>query len=677
MNYLNLKLDTEHLSKSVFLITILFILLISLGLRILYIQSTPLSNDETHNLMFAVLSMEYKPYKEVFVGIAPFALLIVQLGVKIWNTALGVRYPMVLFSLLSIISIFFLVAKKQNLNFLLAGTFAALFFSFNPHFFLVSSSINLEAGALAFALVSVALAELYCANDKLIWLFLSGIGFALSLAIKIFVPFVPLVVATQILLNLKFNKNLSFTNQKTYIHLLKLGLIWGSGVLLVLGLSLVVYDPQMMYEQVINFRLRLREVTITSLGDVQVATELSWNDIVQYIPLLIGSIISLLFTRRQTLPTIVVWVVWFILSFIFINAHIPLRPRHTVIILPPLAAVSGLGMAYLITFLDRQKKLFLLNPFILLITLGWIFYFPLQAITAEKEDYADQHLPRQIAINYIKENTMPTDCVITKENRINFLANRLTPPYLSEISTARIFSGLLSADEIITGADASDCPILVYSSSFDELIPELAQKAQALYSLQLEIKEPNKSYNMILYTVKMNTQQPPPYPVNGSFDNLTMLKGYDIFPHTWITSEPVIISTYWQAMQNIEQDYKIFLHLTDQEGNVVQAFDHYPFEIKQEYLISDIKLNPKYLDNQSSEAISDYPGKGLLPTHLWIPHNTLKETITIDPSDDISPGEYFLYIGMYNEETMKRLSVSDDLPDSEHDQILLTTIQIR
>jgi len=61
---------------------------------------------------------------------------------------------------------------------------------------------------------------------------------------------------------------------------------------------------------------------------------------------------------------------------------------------------------------------------------------------------------------------------------------------------------------------------------------------------------------------------------------------------------------------------------------------------------------------------------------VWIPGNTLKETITITWPDTVPPGDYVMAIGMYDESTLERLPVWDDLEKGERDAIVVGTIQV-
>src|SRR5690606_37855250 len=119
---------------------ILAILLVASFLaRLVFVETNEFSYDETHNLMFGTLaSAGFTPYREVFVGIAPFALLTVQWSAELWNASDNVRLPMVLYGLLGVAAIFAMTRRAAPQRPLLAAAVATLLFSFNPLFFAAS-----------------------------------------------------------------------------------------------------------------------------------------------------------------------------------------------------------------------------------------------------------------------------------------------------------------------------------------------------------------------------------------------------------------------------------------------------------------------------------------------------------------------------------------------------------
>ena len=330
---------------------------LSLGTRLWYANINPLSYDETHNLMIGMLAKEgYAPYREIYSVIMPFAVLTMKASASIWGATSGVRGLMILYGLAGIAALFFLVRQQTRFYATLAALLAATFFSFNPHYFFVSSSINLEAGALALGLLSVALMEVYRTRPAWGWILLSGVFFGLSSTFKVFVPFIPAIIGTQLLLFVVTEQKSSLRAARTYWKVVKLGLIWLGGALLVGAFFLALFDRPGLIEQVLTSRFELREAIETDEIGVNIAESLSGADLVQYFPLLLGAAAGIYALWRQRLVQAWIWPLWFLLAALFLLSHDPVRPRHTVMLLPPLAALSGIGIAHLLYMLAKHRR---------------------------------------------------------------------------------------------------------------------------------------------------------------------------------------------------------------------------------------------------------------------------------------------------------------------------------
>ncbi len=275
--------------------TLPLILLGSLAARLWYSSVNPFSYDETHNLMIGALAHAgYAPYREIYSVIAPFALLTMQAAATLFGSAHTVRSLGILYGLAGVAALYYLTWQHSACPKTVAAAAGAVFFSFNPHFFFVSTSLNLEAGALAFGLLAVAAVEAYrtrpaTAQRAWLWLLAAGVAFGLSTTYKVFVPFVPAVIAVQLLLILSVDRGHSLRSLRTYGELLKLGLICVAGVALVLALFLLIFDRAALLEQVIASRFVLREAIEGDEAGVNIAEALSAGDVLQYAPLLAGA----------------------------------------------------------------------------------------------------------------------------------------------------------------------------------------------------------------------------------------------------------------------------------------------------------------------------------------------------------------------------------------------------
>jgi hypothetical protein len=658
------------------------VLLVSLILRLLYAQVNALSYDEGHRQVFGALAAQGSPpYKEVFVGIPPLALLTMQLGVTLFDNTLGVRYPMMLYSLIGVGAIYWLVRHQAPDRPVMAGLLAAAFLSFNYRYFFLSCSTSAEVPALSLALLSVALVESHRTRAWYGWLVLSGVAFALSLALKTFVVFLPLIIGLQLLTIATVDENMPLSQGRTYIRLVKMGATWLGGALLVIGILVLLYDLEAMFRQVVLFRLALRHVPHTVNAGLRQNLSILLREIGQYIPLMGGALLGLVLVGKRGLAKIWLWPLWLVLAVLLLFLHAPLRPRHSILLLPPLAALSGVCVAEMVSQISGRlrREVSWLVPSVFALALVLALVDPIRALASPptKHPFDDRHVERLSAVQFVRKTTAPDDCVVVEDMRFALLADRLVPPYLSEVSTARLSIGWLTAEEIIKAADANDCPVLVFQrDTFDTFVPELRPAARSLYSLRLEFSNAAKSDKTTVYAVKMDSNQDPSQVVEMSLGGLVTLQGVDLTPSPWRAGQIVTVSTYWETEEKMDRDYKIFVHIKDAQGRTVATLDHYPFASSPEYLIFDIEPNARYLEGQMKEDFLEYPAQGLIPTRVWIPGNTLKETITITWPDTVPPGDYVITTGMYDEATLERLPVWDDLAGGEGDAVVVGTIQV-
>ena len=134
----------------------------------------------------------------------------------------------------------------------------------------------------------------------------------------------------------------------------------------------------------------------------------------------------------------------------------------------------------------------------------------------------------------------------------------------------------------------------------------------------------------------------PPEPETSTdfnFDYKLNLQGY----HLQKTDTSLNLSTYWQVMNTLPYNYSLFVHVRNAEGaNMAQT---------------DIQLlAPIY------------------PTTLWPVDETIRTQTQVALPPNLPSGEYQLWLGLYNLDTLERLLVIDDT--SGENAALLTTLMI-
>ncbi len=110
--------------------------------------------------------------------------------------------------------------------------------------------------------------------------------------------------------------------------------------------------------------------------------------------------------------------------------------------------------------------------------------------------------------------------------------------------------------------------------------------------------------------------------------------------------ESLDVSLYWQALQPIDDDYVVFVHVLNSAGELAANHD-------------------------------GRPENGRFPTTSWLPGIVIPDTHTIILPDDLPPGDYQLKAGLYRPETGERLAaVTADGISPADSAAILTTITI-
>ena len=673
---------------------ILLVLSVSWWLRVHYLWVQPLDYDEGHWLMFGVLvNAGYPAYSVTFVGIPPLALWLIQLGAFLFNTTLAVRYPMMLFSLLGVGAFFWSFQPWKNHLNLLIGLLAATFLSFNAAYFHNSASIMAEAPSVAMSLLSLALAQHYYFERKLFWLALSGITFALSLALKIFLVFLPLLIGVLILLaaldrqancrdidaSKAWQKIFSrhYLQSKTIASIMRqlviAGGIWLGGFLLPLFIFVILYDPQAMYHQVMTFRLELRQVweqQITFLDNIITVGQM-W---LKLAPLGIGALLGIVMSWRRRWLNVSLWSGWLVMATALLIWHIPLRERYMVMLVPPLAALSGIGVAEGVRWLSHRLKHygFRLSEAVailpVVVIVGWTLATPVKSamLPPSPDIFPDLNLN---AVQYIWKNSLPDDCIITDDQRFAFAVDRLAPAALSETSWARIATNWVTVEDIADQVTRHDCPMVVYADwRFDHHLPDLRARLRELYFLEITFDE-----RLVVYTGNKQITKSPALPLEAQFGQIIRLQGIDFSPPMpWRPGQEVRAATYWTVLKPPQRAYKIFLQLRNDQDETITSFDHFPFPAPG----GNYRLTPNIdnYQNYSPEEIAIYPAKGMWPTYAWPMGQMIRAVTPLTLPSDLPAGEYTFYIGMYDPDTQTRLSIPGKT--GERDALLLTSIKI-
>jgi len=127
--------------------------------------------------------------------------------------------------------------------------------------------------------------------------------------------------------------------------------------------------------------------------------------------------------------------------------------------------------------------------------------------------------------------------------------------------------------------------------------------------------------------VHFSSEPQPEHLVRVSFDNQVELLGYSV-PSEKSSTDGLEVVLYWQALQDIAEDYKVSLRLRDEAGHEWGGFDGRPTAL-------------------------------LYPTFRWSAGETLVGTAPITPTAGTPPGVYQLQAGLYSDVNLVGLDVLD------------------
>jgi 4-amino-4-deoxy-L-arabinose transferase-like glycosyltransferase len=127
---------------------------------------------------------------------------------------------------------------------------------------------------------------------------------------------------------------------------------------------------------------------------------------------------------------------------------------------------------------------------------------------------------------------------------------------------------------------------------------------------------------------------------SAQLDDTVLFLGCDI-EGEFKAGQTVHLTLFWQALQPMQEDYTVFTHLIDGEGNIWGQKDNPPVD-------------------------------GFYPTSWWEEGEIVRDQYNLVTSPDAPLGEYWIEVGMYLPETGERLAVRGEGGPLPENRILLS-----
>jgi len=106
------------------------------------------------------------------------------------------------------------------------------------------------------------------------------------------------------------------------------------------------------------------------------------------------------------------------------------------------------------------------------------------------------------------------------------------------------------------------------------------------------------------------------------------------------TDDTLAVHLVWLARESMEESYKVFIHVIDDQGKLLAQTDSRP---------------QSYASN----------------TNRWIPGQVIVDRFEVPLPSDAPPGRYQVRVGLYNEADGQRLPVLDATGKAVDNQVLL------
>jgi hypothetical protein len=618
---------------------ILAVLLVagSIAWRVGNLNAFSLSNDEGAYLMWAwLVHSGHSLYSDTVSVSAPFFIAALDGAFALAGVSLIAGRAMVLgFLGLTLLG---LIWCGRLLHDWPAGLLAALAFSLAPLTFALSRMAIGEIPSVALATLSLVGATAYWRHAGWGWLALSGLTFSLSLLVKAMNPLVALPV-----LGLVTARHIP--GQVRWSRLIKAWAVWGLASLAPILVCLLIYDPAALYDQAVAFRLDLRAAFPWHVSDNIAQLEQFIQGQWGIVTLALAGLALL--ARKARWEILLPLGLWLVGGLVTVLLHSPLFLHHTVILLPPLALLAGIGLVE--TAMLLQQKRWTWSMLGLGAALVFLLALP-GTIQANRTVQAASFGREAEATNFLKQVTWPGDNVISDNLLLPFVAERQTPPPLGDLAQVAIDSGRQTSERLIAISEAYPVEAV---ANWALRLPYLDEYMQWVENNYL-VRRVWDNYHVIYFGRRVKADQIPT-PLNADLGDAIELLGYGVAngelapgSHGWVIESKqgtIDVTLYWQARSPLEENYTVFVQLLDSEGRLVTQHDGQPVY-------------------------------GYLPTGDWSPGDIIPDRHRLPLPAGLSRGRYQLIAGMYTLDTLQRLPVRLSSASDTDDHVTLAQLEI-
>ncbi len=254
------------------------------------------------------------------------------------------------------------------------------------------------------------------------------------------------------------------------------------------------------------------------------------------------------------------------------------------------------------------------------------------------------------AITLLEQITYPGDNVISDNLLLPFMAGRQSPPPLGDLAQVAIDSGRQSNERLI--AISESYPVEAVAN-WALRLPHLDEYLDWVESNYL-VQRVWDDHHIIYFGRRVPPGQVPNR-VDARVGDQIELLGYDVANGPQAPSNKghraparpltLDVTLYWRTSGPVTEDYSVFLHLLDSEGQLVAQHDGRPLY-------------------------------GYLPTGHWSPGDVIPDRHRLSLPADLPRARYRLIAGMYVFETLERLPARAASIQGTDDNVTLAHLEL-
>lgn len=302
--------------------------------------------------------------------------------------------------------------------------------------------------------------------------------------------------------------------------------------------------------------------------------------------------------------------VWYLLTLLVLLTLQPMWFHYVIFAFIPLAVVVSGGVVESWRLRDQKR------PFVA--WMQWLFaaVLLLFGLFTPREWVTWEPNQRQAA-DFLQHNVPQGSFVISDDPHLLFVAGLYVPPPLADSSTKRISTQLLTSAEVVqVGWQYGVSNYVLTDGRFFQL-PELLGWVDA-YGVEAVAYEG-------ISVLNMPDLPETPIKVNALLNEAIVLEAASFEMKGAEAAGLLLEGTFlWQTAVPLADDYKIFVHLLDESGNLVAQYDGSP---QQDWL----------------------------PTSQWVPYQPVYDSWQMQLPPEVPAGQFTLLAGMYTWPAVYRL----------------------